>query len=183
MQIPRVLGIVGWSGSGKTHLVKRLIPHLVSQGLRVATLKHAHHDFDVDVPGKDSYEHRRAGASEVIVCSSRRWVQIHELVDEPEPSLADLLGRLNRCDLVLVEGFKREGHSKLEVHRPSVGKAPLYPQDPTIRAVATDATLAGRHPPVVDLNDTTAVAEVVLSLAEPLEDVRRRLAQVPAAAS
>jgi molybdopterin-guanine dinucleotide biosynthesis protein B len=180
MQTPRVLGIVGWSGSGKTHLVTRLIPHFVSQGLSVATLKHAHHNFDVDVPGKDSWEHRKAGASEVIVCSARRWVQMHELVDEPEPTLADLLARVSPCDLVLVEGFKRECHPKLEVHRPSLGKEPLYPGDPRILAVASDAPLAAGHPPLVDLNDIPAVARKVLELAEPLEDVRRRLAAAPA---
>jgi molybdopterin-guanine dinucleotide biosynthesis protein B len=179
MQTPRVLGIVGWSGSGKTVLVTRLIPHFVSQGLRVATLKHAHHAFDVDTPGKDSYEHRKSGASEVIICSSRRWVQMHELVDEPEPTLADLLGRVSPCDLVLVEGFKREAHAKLEVHRPALGKEPLYSQDPRILAVATDATLAGAHPPLVDLNDIPAVAGKVLELAEPLEEVRRRLLANP----
>ena len=184
MQTPRVLGIVGWSGSGKTVLVTRLIPHFVQQGLRVATLKHAHHAFDVDTPGKDSYEHRKAGAGEVIICSARRWVQMHELGDAPEPTLADLLGKLSPCDLVLVEGFKRELHPKLEVHRPALGKEPLFPGDPRILAVATDAPDQVTHARRVDLNDIAAVAKLVLELAEPLETVRSRLsARTPADAT
>src|SRR5579863_2212136 len=134
----RVLGLVGWSGSGKTTLIVRLIPLLVGRGLRIATLKHAHHKFDVDQPGKDSYEHRKAGASEVIVSSSRRWVQMHENDAEAEASLAQLLARVSTCDLVLVEGFKSERHPKLEVFRREVGKSALYPDDPRIVAVASD---------------------------------------------
>src|ERR1700761_8926887 len=103
-----VMGIAGWSGAGKTTLLVKLVPNLVSRGLRVATLKHAHHNFDVDHPGKDSYEHRKAGASEVIVSSARRWVQMHEIGDGPEATLAQLLARLSPCDLVLVEGFKTQ---------------------------------------------------------------------------
>ncbi len=180
MQTPRVLGIVGWSGSGKTVLVTRLIPHFVQQGLKVATLKHAHHAFDVDTPGKDSYEHRKAGASEVIICSARRWVQMHELLDEPEPQLAELLGRVSPCDLVLVEGFKRSPHPKLEVHRPALGKEPLYPGDARILAVASDAPQGTGHARNVDLNDIAAVAKLVLELAEPLDAVRRGLEAAPA---
>lgn len=172
---PRVLGIAGWSGAGKTTLLKSLLPLLVARGLRVATLKHAHHEFDVDVPGKDSWVHRRAGACEVIVSSERRWVQMHELGDAPEPLLADLLARFSPCDLVLVEGFKRERHPKLEVHRPALGKPLLFPADPYIRAVASDATLQGDHPPLVDLNDIAAVAQAVLAHAEPLGAVCTRL--------
>ncbi len=175
MQDQRVLGIAGWSGAGKTTLLKMLLPLLVARGLRVATLKHAHHEFDVDVPGKDSWVHRRAGASEVIVSSARRWVQMHELGDAPEPSLADLLARFSPCDLVLVEGFKRERHPKLEVHRPALGKPLLFPDDPHIRAVASDALLEGSHPPLVDLNDIGAVAGAVLAHAEPLDAVCARL--------
>lgn len=171
MQDPRVLGIVGWSGSGKTSLLIRLVPLLVQSGLRVATLKHAHHEFDVDTPGKDSYEHRKAGASEVIICSARRWVQMHELGNEPEPTLAALLQRVSTCDLVLIEGFKRERHPKLEVFRSVVGKVPLYPDDPQVLAVATDSPLQGAHPPVVDLNDTMAVAAQVLNCAAPMPQV------------
>lgn len=171
MQDPHVLGIVGWSGSGKTSLLVRLIPLLVQRGLRIATLKHAHHEFDVDTPGKDSYEHRRAGASEVIICSARRWVQMHELGHDAEPSLAELLQRVTPCDLVLIEGFKRERHPKLEVFRVAVGKPPLYPDDVQVLAVATDAPLHGVHPPTVDLNDTAAVAAQVLSCALPMPQV------------
>lgn len=175
MQEPRVLGIAGWSGAGKTTLLKSLLPLLVARGLRVATLKHAHHEFDVDVPGKDSWVHRRAGASEVIVSSARRWVQMHELGDAPEPPLADLLAKFSPCDLVLVEGFKRERHPKLEVHRPALGKPLLFPDDPLIRAIASDAPLQGDHPPLVDLNDIGLVAEAVLGHAEPLGAVCGRL--------
>ncbi len=175
MQPPRVLGITGWSGSGKTTLLTQLIPLLVQQGLRVTTLKHAHHAFDVDTPGKDSYEHRKAGASEVIISSARRWVQMHELGAEPEPTLAELLRRVSRCDLVLVEGFKREGHPKLEVYRPTLGKPTLYPDDPRIVAVATDQPLTGAHPPTVDLNDVQAVARTVLACARPLATVIQEL--------
>src|ERR1700735_2196661 len=125
MNRAKILGIVGWSGSGKTTLIKRLIPLLAARVLRIATLKHAHHAFDVDIPGKDSYEHRKAGASEVIVSSARRWVQIHEIGDgEVEAGLGALLGRMSPCDLILVEGFKRARHPKLEVYRNAVGKPP-----------------------------------------------------------
>jgi molybdopterin-guanine dinucleotide biosynthesis protein B len=179
VQAPRILGITGWSGSGKTTLLTRLIPLLVARGLRVATLKHAHHEFDVDTPGKDSYEHRRAGAGEVIIASARRWVQMHELGTAPEPTLADLLRRLTPCDLVLVEGYKRERHPKLEVYRASVGKPALYPEDPRILAIATDAPLAGRHPTAVDLDDLAAVAELVLSCARPLDVVLAELDAAP----
>ncbi len=171
MHDPLVLGLVGWSGSGKTTLLKKLLPLFKAQGLRVATLKHAHHEFDVDIPGKDSWEHRRAGAQEVIVCSSRRWVQMHELRDEPEPMLAALLQKVSPCDLVLIEGFKRELHPKLEVHRPSLGEPTLFATDPRILVVASDAPLGGPHPPVVDLNDAAAVAAQVLSNAQPLRAI------------
>jgi molybdopterin-guanine dinucleotide biosynthesis adapter protein len=170
MAVARVLGIVGWSGSGKTTLLTRLIPILVGQGMKVSTIKRAHHEFDVDRPGKDSYEHRRAGASEVIVSSSGRWAQMHELRDEPELTLAQLLRRLSPCDLILVEGFKREMHPKLEVYRSVVGEAPLYPQDGRIVAVATDQP-AEASVPMVDLNDADAVARLVISEAQPLDAV------------
>jgi molybdopterin-guanine dinucleotide biosynthesis adapter protein len=171
MQGSRVLGIVGWSGSGKTTLLTRLIPLLVQRGLRIATLKHAHHAFDVDTPGKDSYEHRKAGASEVIICSERRWVQMHELGSAPEPTLGELLQRVTPCDLILIEGFKGERHPKLEVYRAAVGKPLLYTGDPRVLAIATDAPLQGAHPPLVDLNDTAAVAQQVLACSVPMQDV------------
>jgi molybdopterin-guanine dinucleotide biosynthesis adapter protein len=173
---PRVLGLAGWSGSGKTTLLVRLIPVLVRRGVSIATIKHAHHEFDVDLPGKDSYEHRKAGATEVIVASSRRWVQMHELRDKSELSLPALLGRVSACDLVLVEGFKHERHPKLEIHRPSLGKPPLYPEDCAVVAVATDAPLLVPHPQLVDLNDMAAVADCVLAHARPLRDVLALLA-------
>ena len=119
----RVLGIAGWSGSGKTTLITKLIPLLAQRDIRVATLKHAHHAFDVDQPGKDSYEHRKAGAVEVIVSSAKRWVQMHEVGNGVEATLPELLRRLSPCDLVLVEGFKTERHPKMEVFRAAVGKA------------------------------------------------------------
>lgn len=173
----RVLGLAGWSGAGKTTLMKSLLPLLVARGLRVATLKHAHHEFDVDVPGKDSYEHRKAGASEVIVCSTRRWVQMHELGDEPEPTLAELLQRVSPCDLILVEGFKHERHPKLEIHRPALGKPLLYPDDAHVVAVASDASLPAGHPPHADLNDPHAVCALVLASATPLAGVLALLAR------
>jgi len=166
----RVLGLAGWSGSGKTTLLTRLLPLLTGRGLRIATLKHAHHSFDVDQPGKDSYEHRKAGASEVIVSSARRWVQMHELGgEETEPTLAQLLRRVSPCDLILVEGFKSERHPKMEVFRQVVGKPPLHPQDPHIVAIASDQPFPNAGIPVVDVNDVDAVADVVLARAEPLE--------------
>ncbi len=176
MSEARVLGIVGWSGSGKTTLLTKLIPLLVNRGLRIATLKHAHHAFDVDQPGKDSYEHRKAGASEVIVSSSRRWVQMHEIGDAAEATLADHLRRLSPCDLVLIEGYKSEGHPKLEIFREATGKAPLHPTDKRIVGVASDRPLRDLQIPSVDLNDVPAVADLVMKSAEPLAQVLQALA-------
>ena len=167
----RVLGIAGWSGSGKTTLITKLIPLLAGRGVRVATLKHAHHAFDVDQPGKDSYEHRKAGACEVIVSSARRWVQMHEIGAGAEATLAQLLARISPCDLVLVEGFKTERHPKMEVFRRAVGKTPLHPEDRRIVAIASDENFPGVGIPCVDINDIEAVAEMVLARAEPLEKV------------
>ncbi|HYM27784.1 MAG TPA: molybdopterin-guanine dinucleotide biosynthesis protein B [Steroidobacteraceae bacterium] len=170
-----VLGVAGWSGSGKTHLLTRIIPLLVARGLKIATLKHAHHGFDVDQPGKDSYAHRAAGASEVIVSSARRWVQMHELASEPEATLAQLLRRVSPCDLVLVEGFKTQRHPKLEVFRHSLGMEPLHRRDERIVAVAADCTFPGARVPVVDLNDSAAIADLVCTCAQPLEAVLAEL--------
>ena len=137
MSDTRIMGIVGWSGSGKTTLLMQLIPLLVSRGLRIATLKHAHHAFDVDQPGKDSYEHRKAGASEVIVSSARRWVQMHEVGNGAEATLAEHLQRLSPCDLVLIEGYKREPIPKIEARRmEAANREPLAPGDPHIAAIA-----------------------------------------------
>jgi molybdopterin-guanine dinucleotide biosynthesis adapter protein len=171
MSEARVLGIAGWSGSGKTTLIIRLIPLLARRGLRVATLKHAHHAFDVDQPGKDSYEHRKAGAREVIVSSARRWVQMHELGEEPEATLAELLCRVAPCDLVLVEGYKSDRHPKIEVFRQEVGKAPLHPTDDRIVAVVSDQAFPNARIPVVDINDIPAVATAVCEHAVPLATV------------
>jgi molybdopterin-guanine dinucleotide biosynthesis protein B len=171
----RVLGIAGWSGSGKTTLIVKLLPLLVARGLRIATLKHAHHHFDVDQPGKDSYEHRKAGAGEVLISSARRWAQMHELGADPELTLAQLLRRVSPCDLILVEGFKTERHAKLEVFREAPGMSPLYPADPHIVAIACDRALPGAHIPVVDLNDIEAIADLVMEHAEPLDLVLARL--------
>lgn len=169
----RVLGVVGWSGSGKTILITKLIPQLVGRGLRIATLKHAHHAFDVDQPGKDSYEHRKAGASEVIVSSSRRWAQMREIGDGAEATLAQLLRRLSPCDLVLVEGYKSERHPKMEVFRLAAGKSLLSPSH--LVAIASDQVIPGASVPVVDLNDIEAVANMVLACAEALDSVLARL--------
>src|SRR5690606_21557136 len=128
----------GWSGSGKTTLIEQLIPRFVMSGQRVSLIKHAHHLFDIDKPGKDSYRHREAGASEVLITSDQRWVLMHELRDEDEPSLHEQLGRFSPCDIVLVEGYKRAAIPKMEVFRPMLGKAPLFPDDPNIVAVASD---------------------------------------------
>lgn len=159
----KVMGISGWSGSGKTTLVTRLLPLLVARGFRVSTLKHAHHDFDVDTPGKDSYEHRAAGASEVLVASAKRWALMHEHRDEagPEPRLDELLVRLGEVDLVLVEGFKHEGHDKIEVCREGTRRGPLYPGDRSVVAVASDRPLPDAGRPVLDLDDTEAIADFI----------------------
>jgi len=157
----KVMGIAGWSGSGKTTLVTRLLPLLVERGLRVSTIKHAHHDFDVDTPGKDSWRHRAAGAHEVLVASSRRWALMHEHGDATEPALEDLLARLGDADLVLVEGFKRERHDKIEVRRAGARRPPLYPDDETVVAVASDQPLPDAVQPVLDLDDVTAIADFI----------------------
>jgi molybdopterin-guanine dinucleotide biosynthesis protein B len=167
----RVLGLVGWSGCGKTLLLTRLIPELVGRGLKVATLKHAHHSFDTDVPGKDSYEHRRAGASEVIVSSPRRWAQVHEVGNDAEATLAQLLKRVSPCDLVLVEGYKTRHHPKMEVFREALNRRPLHPLDTRVVAIASDRSFPEAGVPVVNLNDIGAVADLVLERAEPLDAV------------
>jgi molybdopterin-guanine dinucleotide biosynthesis protein B len=167
----RIIGLAGWSGSGKTTLVTRVIPVLVQRGLKVATVKHAHHAFDIDQPGKDSWLHRQAGASEVAVVSSRRWAIVHELGTEPEPSLTDVLARLSPTDLVIVEGFKRHSHPKLEVYRAAIGKELLHPGDDCIVAVATDAPLPQAQVPVLMLDDTEGIANVLIAEAMPRERI------------
>jgi molybdopterin-guanine dinucleotide biosynthesis protein B len=169
----KVIGIAGWSGAGKTTLLTCVIPVLTARGLRVSTLKHAHHAFDVDQPGKDSHTHRMAGATEVLVSSASRFALMHELRGETEWTLRDLLGKLSPVDLVLVEGFKRETHPKLEVYRAAIGKPPLHPDDPHIVAVASDGAVAARVP-VVPLDDIEAVADILVAKAVPLSAVLER---------
>src|SRR5271163_331160 len=141
-----VIGLSGWSGAGKTTLLTRVIPHLLARGLRVSVIKHAHHEFDVDVPGKDSWVHRQSGATEVLVSSSRRWALMHELRGAAEPRLAELLAKMAPVDLVIVEGFKREPHRKIEVHRAANQKPLLFPDDPGIVGIATDIAIATTLP-------------------------------------
>jgi molybdopterin-guanine dinucleotide biosynthesis adapter protein len=159
----RVFGLAGWSGSGKTTLLTRLLPELIGQELRVSTVKHAHHSFDVDQPGKDSWRHREAGASEVLIASARRFALIHEHRGAPEPSLGELIGRMAPVDLLLVEGFKREAHDKLEVHRPALGKPLLCREDPHIVAVASDAPIADLALPLLPLDDAAAIARFIIA--------------------
>jgi len=157
----KIFGFAGWSGSGKTTLIEKLIPLFVARGVKVSLIKHAHHTFDVDQPGKDSWRHRHAGCSEVLVTSSKRWVLMHELRGAPEPGFAELIERVSPCDLVLVEGFKREHLPKLEVYRASVGESLLHPQDPSIVAIARDQKIDSRLPQF-SLDDAPAIADFVL---------------------
>jgi molybdopterin-guanine dinucleotide biosynthesis protein B len=157
----RLIGLSGWSGSGKTWLLTALIPALAARGRTVSTIKHAHHAFDIDKPGKDSFVHREAGAREVLISSERRWALMHELRGAPEPDLRELVSRLGPVDLVLVEGFKREGHPKIEVYRAIVGKPLLHPHDPTVVAIASDAPVPDATVPRVDLDDIGAIADLV----------------------
>jgi len=160
-----LFGIAGWSGSGKTTLLAKLIPALVARGLSVSTIKHAHHAFDLDQPGKDSHTHRMAGATEVLVGSATRYALIHELRGAPEPTLEELAARLAPVDLVLVEGFKRGRHRKLEVWRAAVGKPPLWPDDAAVVAVASDGPVPGCTLPVLPLDDVAAIAGFVIDAA------------------
>jgi molybdopterin-guanine dinucleotide biosynthesis protein B len=168
----RIIGLAGWSGSGKTTLITKLIPCLLARGLRVSTLKHAHHGFDLDKPGKDSFVHRAAGATEVIISSAKRWAILHELRQEEEWDLADLVAKMSAVDLVLVEGFKRDAFPKLEIHRAENGKPLLHPDDPHIVAVACDTALPDVKIPLVDLNDIDKIADLLLQHAVPVEQVR-----------
>lgn len=165
----RIIGLAGWSGSGKTTLLTKVIPRIVARGKRVSTLKHAHHGFDLDQPGKDLHAHRAAGASEVLIASAKRWAIMHELCDTPEPPLRDLLKRLSPTDLVIVEGYKRERIPKLEIFRASVGKPLLHLEDDWIVAIASDGALPEATVPVVDLNDIAKIADILLAEAIPVE--------------
>jgi molybdopterin-guanine dinucleotide biosynthesis protein B len=173
----RIIGLAGWSGSGKTTILTRAIPRLVARGLTVSTLKHAHHAFDVDQPGKDSHSHRMAGATEVLVGSAARWALMHELRGDAEPTLGALLRKLSPVDLVLVEGYKRASHPKLEVYRAAVGKPLLHPDDPAIVAIASDVPLPAAGIPVVDLDDVERVADLLALHAAPLDAVLAQLEQ------
>jgi molybdopterin-guanine dinucleotide biosynthesis protein B len=168
----RIIGLAGWSGSGKTTLITKLIPALRARGLRVSTLKHAHHGFDLDKPGKDSFVHRESGATEVIISSARRWAVLHELRDEPEWNMVDLVAKMSPVDLVLVEGFKRDAFPKLEIHRAANGKPLLYPDDPHIVAVACDTNLDGVKIPVANLNDIEAITTLLLDQAVPVSEMK-----------
>lgn len=170
----KVIGFAGWSGSGKTSLIERVIALLGARGLRVSLIKHAHHKFDIDHEGKDSWRHRKAGCREVLISSSRRWSLMHELRGDEEPPLETLLGKLSDCDLVLVEGFKRAAIPKIEVRRTEVREPPLFPDDPHIVAIATDAEL-DTSLPQLDINDPEAVADFVV-------DYMFRLSATPAPA-
>jgi molybdopterin-guanine dinucleotide biosynthesis protein B len=171
----RIIGLAGWSGSGKTTLLTKVLPRLIARGKRVSTLKHAHHAFDVDRPGKDSFEHRSAGATEVLVVSANRWALMHELRGQPEPGLRELLTKLSDVDLVLIEGFKRQKFPKLEIHRVENGKSLLHPDDDWIVAVASDTPLPQATVPVVDLNDIEKIADLLLVEAMPLNELDARV--------
>jgi molybdopterin-guanine dinucleotide biosynthesis protein B len=158
----KTFGLVGWSGSGKTTLMVKLLPELIGRGVSVSTMKHTHHDVDIDRPGKDSYEHRRAGAREVMLASGSRWSLVHELGQESEPDLDSLVNLMTPVDLLLVEGFKRQEHDKIEVHRPALGPDLLYRQDQNIVAIASDAPLSGVPLPVLDLNDVSGIADFIM---------------------
>lgn len=161
MSTQKVIGFAGFSGSGKTTLLEKVIPLLTARGLRIAVIKHAHHKFDIDKPGKDSFRHREAGAGEVLVVSGYRWALMHELVNEAEPSLEELCGRLSPCDLVVVEGYKYSEIPKFEVHRSVTGHPHLYPEDANIIALVTD-TRSDISLPQLDINAPQQVAEFIL---------------------
>ena len=167
----RIIGLAGWSGSGKTTLVTKALPRLIARGCRVSTIKHAHHGFDLDKPGKDSFMHRAAGASEVVISSAKRWAVLHELRGEDEWNMPELLKKITPVDLVLVEGYKRESFPKIEVYRAENGKPLLHGEDGYIVAIASDTPLPDVKVPVIDLDDIEAVADALLKYAVPMEKV------------
>ena len=167
----RIIGLAGWSGSGKTTLITKVLPVLIGRGHKVSTLKHAHHGFDLDKPGKDSFMHRAAGASEVIISSAKRWAVLHELRDEDEWNMPELLKKITPVDLVLVEGYKRESFPKIEVYRAENGKPLLQGEDGYIVAIASDTPMPDVKVPVIDLDDIEAVADALLKYAVPVERV------------
>jgi molybdopterin-guanine dinucleotide biosynthesis adapter protein len=174
----RVIGISGWSGSGKTTLITKVIPRLIARGLTVSTLKHAHHGFDVDQPGKDSHTHRSAGATEVLIASGKRWALMHELRDAPEPSLYLLLQRLSPVDLVVVEGFKTALHAKIEVYRREVGKPPFHPDNPHVVGIVSDTPFPQAQRPVVHIDDIDAIVDLMVERAEPIDKLLARAENV-----
>ncbi len=171
----KIFGVIGWSGSGKTTLIEKLIPELTGRGLRISTVKHAHHDIDIDRPGKDSDRHRKAGATEVLVTSPYRWALVHELPENQEPDLGTLVSRMSPVDLLIVEGFRSYPFDKLEVHRPAMGKSPVCQYDTSIVALASDAPVADLRIPTLDLNDVKAIADfIVVQCRLPAEKNRAR---------
>lgn len=176
----KIFGFAGFSGSGKTTLIEKLLPVLTQRGLRVSLIKHAHHGFDVDRPGKDSYRHREAGCSEVLVSSSNRWALMHELRGAPEPSVAELVARLSPCDLLLVEGFKHDPIPKLEVHRGATARSGLlFPHDAHVVAVASDVPLA-THLPRFELHEVERIADFVIAKSSRIASPSPRLVSVGA---
>ena len=173
----RIIGLAGWSGAGKTTLLAKVLPLIVARGLTVSTLKHAHHSFDLDQPGKDSHTHRAAGATEVLIASANRYALMHELRGAPEPSLHELLAKLSPVDLVVVEGFKAARYRKLEIFRAAVGKPALHLEDPLIVGIVSDTPFPAGAPPVVSIDDAEAVVGLMLDHAEPIAQV---LARAPA---
>jgi molybdopterin-guanine dinucleotide biosynthesis adapter protein len=159
--VVKVYGIIGYKNAGKTSLVERLVAEITARGFSVSTVKHAHHAFDLDQPGKDTFRHRQAGAGQVMLSTGARWVLMTELRGRVEPELADLLARMDPADLVLVEGYKRDRHPKVEVHRPVTDHPLIAPGDPTVRAIATDGAVQAPVP-LLDLNDTAAIADFIL---------------------
>ncbi len=158
----KIFGVVGWKNNGKTGLMERLVAEITGRGFSVSTVKHAHHRFDVDHQGKDSYRHREAGAREVLLASSHRWALMHELRDEDEPGLEQLLARMAPVDLVLIEGYKRDSHAKIEAHRHETGRSLIADEDDTVVAVASDVPIEGLSLPVFELDDTVAIADFIL---------------------
>jgi molybdopterin-guanine dinucleotide biosynthesis adapter protein len=173
----RIIGLAGWSGAGKTTLLAKVLPLIVARGLTVSTLKHAHHSFDLDQPGKDSHTHRAAGATEVLIASANRYALMHELRGAPEPSLHELLAKLSPVDLVVVEGFKAARYRKLEIFRAAVGKPALHVDDPLIVGIVSDTPFPAGARPVVSIDDAEAVVGLMLDHAEPIAQV---LARAPA---
>ena len=155
--------MIGWSGSGKTTLITGLMPVFIKRGYSVSSMKHTHHEFDMDKPGKDSYEHRMAGAKQVLITGAKRWALLTENFNSPEPQIDDLLSKMDQVDLVLIEGFKAFSHPKMEIYRSAIGKPLLAKENPTIAAIATDDPSVSSHLPIIDLNDLNAIADFIVN--------------------